>query len=99
MDKQLVYRAMCKEELDNTLKENKAVFYKRFKWFTPNIDFILERVRDGRFNNSGFVEDRYQYIVCFEADVSKARLLNDNEIQFDRRRNPSIKFKEEIDIV
>ena len=96
MDNSLLYRAMCKEEFDSTMKEGSAVFYKRFKWFTPNIDFLLSRVRDGKFNNSHIEKNRYDYIVCFEADISKARVLNSNEIQFDRRRNPSIKVKEVI---
>jgi hypothetical protein len=93
MDKALLYRAMCKEEFESTIKEGSAVFYKRFKWFTPNKEFLMNRVRDGKFNNSHIERNRYDYIVCFEADMTKARILNNNEVQFDRRRNPTIKLK------
>lgn len=96
MDKALLYRAMCKEEFESTIKEGSAVFYKRFKWFTPNKEFLMNRVRDGKFNNSHIERNRYDYIVCFEADMSKARILNNNEVQFDRRRNPIIKLKQVV---
>lgn len=88
----IVYRAMCKEEYEETVKSKNAVFYKRFKWFSENLEFIMNRVRDGKFNNSTHDKERYDFILKFEADLSKAQQLNDNEIQFDRRRNPTIRL-------
>lgn len=87
-----VYRAMCQDEYMETVKNKEAVFHKRFKWFTENLDFIRNRVKDGKFNNSHIVKDRYDIVVKFEADISKALRLNENELQFDRRRNPKIRM-------
>ena len=91
-----VYRAMCKEERDNTIKNKSPDFKKRFKWFATNLDFIYNRVKDGKFNNSKFKKGAYDYILVFEADTSKADFISTNETQFDRRRNPRIVFIGEI---
>lgn len=85
-----VYRAMCKEEFDETLKYGKAQFRTRFKWFATNLDFVVHRVRDGKFNNSAQAKNRYDYIVEFDADLAKADWIRGNEIQFDVRRNAKI---------
>lgn len=60
----ILYRAMCKEELDDMFKNNKLSFKKRFKWF-GTLDFVTSRVKDGKFNNSRLVKDRYKYLVKF----------------------------------
>lgn len=96
MDKQIVYRAMCDDELADTIKNGKPSFHKRFKWFTKELDFVRERVQDGHFNNSNHVKNRYQHIAMFEADVSVAVSVSKKELQFDRRKNPNIKFLEVI---
>ena len=87
----IVFRAMCNEEYERTIKLGCADFSKkRFKWFSNNINFILDRVGDGQFNNSKFCPDRYTRIVEFSIDdkyVSKLDHISKNEIQVDRRRN------------
>ena len=92
MAKEYVYRAMCSDELNDTIKNGSASFYKRFKWFSKHLEFVIERVQNGTFNNSSHVHDRYKHIVLFEADVEKASQVSTHELQFDRRKNPSIKF-------
>lgn len=93
----IIYRAMCSEEFARTVKFGKADFsLRRFKWFATNLDFILNRVLDKRFNNSGDVPSRYVHIVQFEADVSKADWIRNSEIQFDVRRNAKISMIQEI---
>lgn len=88
---------MSEVEFTETLKLGKADFsIKRFKWFSPSLEFIQLRVRDGKFNNSKFVPDRYTHIVQFDADVSKADWHIGHEIQFDRRRNPKISVIQQI---
>ena len=83
---------MCPDELKETINNGSPSFHKRFKWFSDNIEFITNRVKDGQFNNSKYVEDRYKHIVMFEADTTTARSVSQHELQFDRRRNPLIKF-------
>lgn len=93
----IVYRAMCSEEFARTVKFGKADFsLRRFKWFAIDIDFILNRVLDKRFNNSKHVPSRYVHIVQFEADISKADWIRNSEIQFDVRRNAKISMIKEI---
>lgn len=94
----LIYRAMCKDEYDRTIKHKVPDFRNRFKWFSTNIEFILNRVQDGTFNNSKYKQNRYDYILEFECDETQADWINTNEIQFDRRKNPNIKFIKLINI-
>lgn len=87
----IIYRAMCKEEYERTIERGSPDFYKRYKWFSPNLDWINSRVRDGKFNNSKFKQGAYDYVVTFEWDGEKADRTTTNEIQFDRRSNPNIR--------
>jgi hypothetical protein len=57
---------------------------------------INNRVTDGKFNNSKYKKGAYDYILVFEADISKSDFVSTNEVQFDRRRNPKIILIEEI---
>jgi hypothetical protein len=93
----IVYRAMSEVEFNETMKSGKADFsIKRFKWFSPSLNFIVSRVRDGKFNNSKFATNRYTHIVEFDADVAKADWHIGQEIQFDRRRNARISAIQQI---
>ena len=93
----IVYRAMCSEEFARTIKFGKADFsLRRFKWFATDLQFILNRVLDKKFNNSGDVPSRYVHIVQFEADVSKSDWIRNFEVQFDVRRNAKISMIREI---
>ena len=88
-----VFRAMCEKEYELTLASGKPDFSKsRFKWFSPHLDFILKRVRDGSFNNSRHCNDRYVKVLEFEIPFES----NNIEIQIDRRRNMSIKLIGEV---
>ena len=88
----IIYRAMCKVEYEETLKLGKPHFHSRFKWFSPNLSWITERVQGGNFNNSRYLPDRYKYVLSFEWDGTNDDFTSENEIQFDRRRNPNIKL-------
>lgn len=85
---------MCAEELTKTKLYKRPHFIKRYKWFSQDLDFILNRVKDGKFNNSYYIKDRYKFICSFEWDGENSDWKNKNEIQFDRRKNPKITFKE-----
>lgn len=87
----LIHRAMCEAEYLRTLAGKSPSFVTRFKWFTTNLDFLKQRVQDGKFNNSRYKVDAYLHIVTFEVeDLSQADWVRGNEIQYDRRRNPKI---------
>ena len=68
----IIYRAMSKEEKDRTILFNRPDFKKRFKWFSQNLTFLLERVRDGKFNNSKHIPGRYAHVLMFYWDEKKS---------------------------
>lgn len=93
----LLYRAMCVDEFARTVKYGKADFtVRRFKWFATNMDFIVNRVLDNKFNHSKHVPSRYVHIVEFEADIDKSDWIRNSEVQFDVRRNAKICMIREI---
>lgn len=85
-----VYRAMCEAEFYATMKSGKPTFKRKVKWFSPSLEFILSRVRDGKFNNSKWCPWRYEYVIEFEAEVEKADWYKGEEIQFNVRRGAKI---------
>src|SRR5574343_894990 len=92
-----IYRAMCKSELADTLKYNKPAFMagKRFKWFSPTTDFIFDRVKDGKFNNSSIMTDRYEYVVEFDITdecLDKFTKCGHRELMLDLRKSNLIKI-------
>jgi len=92
-----IYRAMCSEEAVKTLENGRPHFLRRFKWFSHKLNFITDRVQDGSFNNSKVKNDRYTRLFEFEVhDLTKADFISNNEIQFDRRKNPKITLIREV---
>lgn len=81
---------MCEEEYAETVKYGKAQFLRKFKWFSPSLDFVKGRVLDGKFGNSCFVPGKYVRILSFEAEIEKADWIKGNEVQFSVRRNAQI---------
>ena len=93
----IIYRAMCDEEAELTLRDKRPNFLRRFKWFSHNLDFIKDRVQSGSFNNSKYKPERYNRLLSFEIEnLNKSDFVSNNEIQFDRRKNPKITLIEEI---
>ena len=60
-----LYRAMCEVEFQQTLKAKRPAFLKRYKWFSPSLEFVKQRVMDGKFNNSKYKQERYLRLVRF----------------------------------
>lgn len=61
-----LFRAMCKKELDLTLKFKSLQYFRnKEKCFSPWFQWIVSRVMDGKFNNSENRLDMYAYLVCF----------------------------------
>lgn len=91
----IIYRAMCTEEFSRTVASGKPDFSKsRFKWFSPSLEFIKTRVRDGKFNNSRHCPDRYVKLLAFEYQGTNLPI----EVQVDRRKNLMIKLLGEIHV-
>ena len=91
----ILYRAMSDDERNKTLKDNKLSFIKRFKWFSPSISFIFNRVKGVDFNNSRVEKQRYDNILTFKimkSDLDKFKILNKNEYMLDRRNLQLIKW-------
>jgi hypothetical protein len=62
----ILYRAMCKDELDKTLNSSSLSWHRnKEKCFSLSTNFIINRVQDGNFNNSKFKPERYEYLVKF----------------------------------
>ena len=84
-----LYRAMCKEEWE---KSTPFSWKTRFKWFGTKT-FVLNRVRDGKFNNSSFVNSRYDILVEYEFDDNNMKHFvncGKDEYMLDRRKAPLI---------
>lgn len=92
-----LYRAMCPAEAEETLKSKSPSWNSRFKWYSRDRDWIESRVRDGKFNNSKFVADRYSVVIehqIREEDLMKFSKVGAKELMLDRRRANSVKFIE-----
>lgn len=93
----ILYRAMCEQEAQETIKNLQPSFIKRFKWFSTNVDFIKNRVLDKNFNNSCGKETKYYRIFMFELqNTNSADWIKKDEVQIDRRNNAKISFIKEI---
>ena len=93
----IIYRAMCDEEADKTIKNKKPDFLRKFKWFSPNLSFITERVQGGSFNNSNHKSKRYTRLLAFTTEyISKSDFVSTNEVQFNRQKNPKIVYLKEL---
>ena len=71
----------------NTLSWN-----SRFKWFSPDINFIQNRVRDGKFNNSKFCQNRYSILVEFDVENVEPFKKSNFEWMLDRRVANQVKI-------
>lgn len=75
-----LFRAMCAAERDATLGAGGPVFAHGAKFFSHDLGWVAERVRDGRF--CGRSADAYAHVVAFElprADLAAFRRLNGHE--------------------
>lgn len=73
-----LYRAMCDAEFHQTLRSQKPSFFRRFKWFSPDREFVENRVLDGEFNNSRFKPDRYTRLIKFTISPESIRFFRQN---------------------
>lgn len=90
-----LYRAMCVEEAIATLRQQRTIFIRRFKWFSPNTGFVTSTVQNGVFGNSKFKPLRYTHVLEFEFEETSIHhfvRLNDNELMLDRRQAHKVRL-------
>ena len=88
-----LYRLMCKTEYDMVDNTSPFSWLSKAKWFSGDIEFIKSRVGDGKFNNSCFVEGRYDYLVTYDVtdNNNKLKRVSDKEVMLYRKDAPMIK--------
>lgn len=91
----IIYRAMCEQEMIKTLKNMSFQFDKKNKWFSYSLGFILNRVKDGKFNNSNFCKDRYEFILMFilrHNDLMYFNTVGNRELMLNVRKSHNVKI-------
>ena len=88
-----LYRAMSEQEFNNVTNDRPFAWKSKFKWFSPNKEFVLNRVRDGKFNNSNFDKGRYTHLVEYlvEDNLKRLQTVSTHEIMLARKDEPLIK--------
>lgn len=89
-----LYRAMCDEEFQDTMKHKSLSWNSKFKWF-GTLEFVESRVRDGKFNNSKFVPDRYKNLLEFEVEEESLKHFSkcgNREFMLSVRKAPLVKI-------
>ena len=78
---------MCKAEYDRVDITTPFSWQSKAKWFSDDIEFIKSRVSDGKFNNSSFVEGRYDYLVVYDVvdNNEKLKRVSDKEVMLYRK--------------
>ena len=84
---------MCRAEYDRVDNTSPFSWQSKAKWLSDDIEFIKSRVSDGKFNNSSFVDGRYDYLVVYDiADNNdKLKRVSDKEVMLYRKDAPMIK--------
>ena len=83
---------MCKAEYDRVDNTSPFSWQSKAKWFSDDIEFIKSRVSDGKFNNSSFVDGRYDYLVVYDVvDNNKLKRASYKEVMLYRKDAPMIK--------
>lgn len=86
-----IYRAMCDREYNSICEKYPLSWNSKCKWFSDDLIFILERVRDGKFNNSKFKDNAYRNIVKYRAgNPSVLVRVSDNELMLRRKSQPLV---------
>lgn len=94
-DNIILYRAMSQEEADKTLQDQIPTFNSRYKFFSQDLAFIKNRVKDGSFAHSNFKVEPYLVILKYIITNSSLRYfttLNQKELMLDVRKLPIVKF-------
>lgn len=95
-----LYILMCKAEYDRVDNTSPFSWKSKAKWFSDGIEFIKSRVGDGEFNNSGFVDGRYDCLIIYDIidDNDKLKRVSDKEVMLYRKDAPMIKVNSVIKV-
>ena len=86
-----IYRAMCDTEYNSVCEKYPLSWNNKCKWFSDDLNFILERVRDGKFNNSKFKGNAYRNIVKYRVKNPNVLIrVSDNELMLRRKSQPLV---------
>ena len=86
-----IYRAMCDREYNSVCEKYPLSWNSKCKWFSDDLNFILERVRDGKFNNSKFKDNAYRNIVKYRvSNPSVLVRVSNNELMLRRKSQPLV---------
>ncbi len=95
-----IYRAKCDTEYNSVCEKYPLSWNSKCKWFSDDLNFILERVRDGKFNNSKFKDNAYRNIVkYYVSNPSVLVRVSNNELMLRRKSQPlvGIEFVEVVE--
>lgn len=87
-DRAVLYRAMRAAERDATLAAGGPVFQHGHKFFSPDLGWVADRVRDGTFRGSGAQPGDYAHVLRYEfrrVDLALFRRLNGLELSLSAR--------------
>lgn len=92
----LLYRAVNSLEAEKTLLEG-LDYLGNYKWFSPDLSFILNRVTDGKFNCSEDNPGQYDHILKFK--IPKLHLkffkkVGKSELMLSKDNFPLVDFQE-----
>lgn len=84
---------MSEQEFNNVTNDRPFAWKSKFKWFSPNKEFVLNRVRDGKFNNSNFDNRRYTHLVEYlvEDNLKVLQTVSTYEVMLARKEEPLLK--------
>ena len=86
-----IYRAMCDREYNSVCEKYPLSWNSKCKWFSDDLNFILERVRDGKFNNSKFKDNAYRKIVKYSVMNPNVLVrVSNNELMLKRKFQPLV---------
>ena len=91
-----LYRAMCLEEYQKTIQNQSFAWKNKAKFFSDNLDFIINRVQNGKFSNSAFKKDKYQHLVKFQllliTNQNPFIQVSNNEFMLNVRKQSLVKI-------
>lgn len=91
-----LYRAMCPEEYQKTIQNQSFAWKNKAKFFSDKLDFVIHRVKDGKFSNSAYKTDKYQHLVKFYISLITNQnpfiQVSNNELMLNVRKQSLVKI-------
>ena len=82
---------MCNTEYNSVCEKYPLSWNNKCKRFSDDLNFILERVRDGKFNNSKFKDNAYRKIVKYRVKNPSILIrVSNSELMLRRKSQPLV---------